>query len=91
MAPATVGHFFAGRSIEIVALAAAASVMMGRARPEMAYGSVNSPLPALFVGLVGFVRAFEFNVAHGWVMERRRALLDSPMVLTVRGLSIALT
>ena len=90
VALATVGLFFAGRPIAIVALAAAAFLMMGRVRPEKAYDAVDWPLLVMFAGLFVVVRAFEVHVVRGWGLEHWKALLDSPVVL-VSGLSVVLS
>jgi Na+/H+ antiporter NhaD/arsenite permease-like protein len=85
----TVGLFFAGQPIALVALAAAAVLMVDRVRPEKVYESVGWPLLLMFVGLFVVVHAFEVNVVHTWGLERQHALLESPVVL-VSGLSVVL-
>ena len=87
---ATVGLFFAGQPIALVALAAAGVLMLGRVRPEKVYESVDWPLLVMFAGLFVVVHAFEVDVVHGWGLERWHALLDSPVVL-VSGLSVVLS
>jgi Na+/H+ antiporter NhaD/arsenite permease-like protein len=86
----TVGSFFAGQPIALVALAAAGVLMLDRVRPERVYRSIDWPLLVMFAGLFVVVHAFEVNVVHTWGLERWRALLDSPVVL-VSGLSVLLS
>jgi Na+/H+ antiporter NhaD/arsenite permease-like protein len=86
----TVGLFFAGQPIALVALAAAAVMMLDRVRPEKVYGSVDWPLLVMFVGLFVVVHAFEVNVVRNWGLERWHALLESPVVL-VSGLSVVMS
>jgi Na+/H+ antiporter NhaD/arsenite permease-like protein len=86
----TVGLFFAGQPIALVALVAAAVLMLDRVRPEKVYGAVDWPLLVMFAGLFVVVHAFEVNVVHTWGLERWHALLESPVVL-VSGLSVVLS
>ena len=86
----TVGLFFAGQPIALVALAAAAVLMLDRVRPEKVYRTVDWPLLVMFAGLFVVVHAFEVNVVQTWGLERWRALLESPVVL-VSGLSVVLS
>jgi Na+/H+ antiporter NhaD/arsenite permease-like protein len=86
----TVGLFFAGKPIALVALAAAGVLMLGRVRPDKVYGAVDWPLLVMFVGLFVVVHGFEVNVVHTWGLERWHALLESPVVL-VSGLSVVLS
>ena len=58
----TVGFFFAGQPIALVALAAAAVLMLDRVRPEKVYGAIDWPLLVMFAGLFVVVHAFEVNV-----------------------------
>ena len=74
----TVGLFFAGQPIALVALAAAGILMLDRVRPERVYRSIDWPLLVMFAGLFVVVHAFEVNVVHEWGLERWHALLDSP-------------
>ena len=90
VALATVGLFFAGLPIALVALVAAGVLMLGRVRPEKVYDSVDWPLLVMFAGLFVVVRAFEVHVVHTWGIERWHALLRSPVVL-VSGLSAVLS
>jgi Na+/H+ antiporter NhaD/arsenite permease-like protein len=86
----TVGLFFAGQPISLVALVAAGVLMLGRVRPEKVYAAIDWPLLVMFAGLFVVVHAFEANVVRTWGLERWHALLDSPVVL-VSGLSAVLS
>ncbi len=86
----TVGLFFAGQPIALVALAAAGFMMLDRVRPEKIYRAVDWPLLIMFAGLFVVVRAFETNVVQHWELDRWQALRESPVVL-VSGMSVALS
>jgi Na+/H+ antiporter NhaD/arsenite permease-like protein len=86
----TVGLFFAGQPIALVALAAAGVMMLDRVRPERVYRSIDWPLLVMFAALFVVVHAFEVNVVHTWGLERWHALLDSPVIM-VSGLSVLLS
>ncbi len=86
----TVGLFFVGQPIALMALIAAGVLLLDRVRPEKVYRSVDWPLLVMFAGLFVVVHAFEVNVVHTWGLERRDALLGSPVVL-VSGLSVLLS
>jgi Na+/H+ antiporter NhaD/arsenite permease-like protein len=86
----TVGLFFAGQPIALVALAAAGVLMLDRVRPDRVYRSIDWPLLVMFAGLFVVVHAFEVNVVQTWGLERWHALLDSPVVM-VSGLSVLLS
>jgi Na+/H+ antiporter NhaD/arsenite permease-like protein len=86
----TVGLFFAGQPIALVALIAAGVLLLDRVRPERVYRAVDWPLLVMFAGLFVVVRAFEVNVVQTWGLERQHALLESPVVL-VSGLSVVLS
>jgi Na+/H+ antiporter NhaD/arsenite permease-like protein len=86
----TVGLFFAGLPIALVALGAAAVLLLDRVRPEKVYSSVDWPLLVMFAGIFVVVHAFEVNVVHTWGIERWHALLASPVVV-VSGLSVVLS
>jgi len=86
----TIGLFFAGFPIALVALGAAGVLMLDRVRPEKVYGSVDWPLLVMFVGLFVVVHAFEVDVARTWGIERWHSLLGSPVVM-VSGLSVVLS
>jgi Na+/H+ antiporter NhaD/arsenite permease-like protein len=86
----TVGLFFAGQPIALVALAAAGVLLLDRVRPEKVYGAVDWPLLVMFSGLFVVVHAFDVRVVQTWGLERWHALLESPVVL-VSGLSVLLS
>ena len=86
----TVGLFFAGQPIALVALVAAGVLMLDRVRPEKVYHAIDWPLLVMFAGLFVVVHAFEVNVVQTWGLERWHALLESPVVL-VSGLSVVLS
>ena len=86
----TVGLFFAGFPIALVALGAAGILLLGKVRPEKVYESVDWPLLVMFAGLFVVVHAFEVSVVHTWGIDRWHSLLDSPVVM-VSGLSVLLS
>ena len=86
----TVGLFFAGLPIALVALGAAGVLLLDRVRPEKVYGAVDWPLLVMFAGLFVVVHAFEVTVVRTWGIDRWHALLESPVVL-VSGLSVVLS
>jgi hypothetical protein len=87
---ATVGFFFAGRPIALVALVASGVLLLDRVRPEKVFGAVDWPLLVMFPGLFVVVHAFEVNVVRMWGLDQWHALLESPVVL-VSGLSVLLS
>jgi Na+/H+ antiporter NhaD/arsenite permease-like protein len=87
---ATVGLFFAGQPIALVALVAAGVLLLDRVRPGKVYEAVDWPLLIMFAGLFVVVHAFEVNVVRTWGLERQQALRESPVVL-VSGLSVLLS
>ena len=86
----TIGLFFAGQPIALVALVAAAVLMFDRVHPERVYEAIDWPLLVMFTGLFVVVHAFEANVVRNWGLERWDGLLDSPVVM-VSGLSVLLS
>ena len=86
----TVGLFFAGLPIALVALTAAGVLLLDRVRPEKVYRSIDWPLLVMFTGLFVVVHAFEVHVVRTWGLEHWHAVLDSPVVL-VSALSVALS
>ncbi len=86
----TVGLFFAGQPIALVALVASGVLLLDRVRPEKVFGAVDWPLLVMFSGLFIIVHAFEVHVVRTWGLEQWHALLDSPVVL-VSGLSVLLS
>jgi Na+/H+ antiporter NhaD/arsenite permease-like protein len=87
---ATVGLFFAGQPIALVALCAAGVLMLSRIRPEKVYKLVDWPLLVMFAGLFVVVHAFEVCVVRTWRLEEWTALTNSP-VAGVSGLSLVLS
>src|SRR5262249_12179556 len=87
---ATVGLFFAGQPIALVALAAAGVLMLSRISPEKVYARGDWPLLVMFTGLFVVVHAFEGHVVRAWGLERCDALRHSPVGL-VSGLSVLLS
>src|SRR5262249_31596585 len=87
---ATVGLFFAGFPIALVALGAAGVLLLGRVRPEKVYSAIDWPLLVMFCGLFVVVHAFEVHVVHTWGLERWHAVLRSPVVM-VSLLSVGLS
>jgi Na+/H+ antiporter NhaD/arsenite permease-like protein len=83
---ATVGFFFLGQPIALVALSAAGVLLLSRVRPRKVYESIDWPLLVMFAGLFVVVSAFEMHVVRTWGIEHWHALLESPVVL-VSGLS----
>jgi Na+/H+ antiporter NhaD/arsenite permease-like protein len=86
----TIGLFFAGQPVALVALVAAAVLMFDRVHPERVYEAIDWPLLVMFTGLFVVVHAFEVNVVRHWGVERWDGLLDSPVVM-VSGLSVLLS
>ena len=86
----TVGLFFAGQPIALVALVAAGVLMLDRVRPGKVYHAIDWSLLVMFAGLFVVVHAFEMKVVQTWGLERWHALLESPVVL-VSGLSLVLS
>jgi Na+/H+ antiporter NhaD/arsenite permease-like protein len=86
----TVGLFFAGQPIALVALVAAGVLMLGRVRPDKVYRAIDWPLLIMFAGLFVVVHAFETHVVRTWGLEQFDAMRNSP-VLLVSGLSLVLS
>ncbi len=86
----TIGLFFAGLPIALVALVAAGVSILDGVRPDKIYRSIDWPLLVMFAGLFVIVHAFEVNVVRTWGLGRWQALRDSPVVL-VSGLSLVLS
>lgn len=85
-----IGLFFAGQSIAVTALAAAAILLLDRVRVDKIYKMVDWPLLVMFVGLFVVVHAFEIHVIRGFNLQDWRALKESPVVL-LSGLSVVLS
>jgi Na+/H+ antiporter NhaD/arsenite permease-like protein len=62
----TIGCFFAGVPVEIVALGAGALLMLGRQRPERLYAQIDWNLLVMFAGLFVVVAGFELHVVSTW-------------------------
>ena len=77
----TVGLFFTGLPIAIVAVGAAAFLMLGRVKPSRVYREVDWSLLLMFVGLFIVVHAFQMHVVSRWGVERWDFLLKHPVDL----------
>jgi Na+/H+ antiporter NhaD/arsenite permease-like protein len=77
---AAVALFFAGAPMEIVALAAAAFLLLGRTEPDRVYREIDWPLLVMFAGLFVVVRAFELHVVRTWGVEDWAWLKTDPVV-----------
>jgi Na+/H+ antiporter NhaD/arsenite permease-like protein len=77
---AAVALFFAGVPMEIVALAAAAILLLGRTEPDRIYREIDWPLLVMFAGLFVVVRAFELHVVKTWGVEDWAWLKTDPVV-----------
>jgi Na+/H+ antiporter NhaD/arsenite permease-like protein len=84
---ATVGLFFAGYPIALVALAAAGVMMLSRTRPEKIYRAVDWPLLVMFTGLFVVVHTFEANVVRTWGIEGWQWLRRAPVPM-ISGLAL---
>ncbi len=84
---ATVGLFFAGYPIALVALAAAGVMMLSRTRPEKIYRAVDWPLLVMFTGLFVVVHTFEANVVRTWGIEDWHWLRRAPVPM-ISGLAL---
>ena len=62
----TIGLFFAGLPIAVVAMGAAAILTLSRIRPSKIQSAVDWPLLIMFAGLFVVVHAFEVDVVRGW-------------------------
>ena len=86
----TVGLFFTGLPIAIVAVGAAAFLMIERLKPRRVYGQVDWSLLLMFVGLFIVVHAFQMHVVSRWHVEQWHFLLSHPVDL-LSGASAALS
>ncbi len=77
----TVGLFFSGLPIAIVAVGAAAFLMIDRVKPARIYKEVDSSLLLMFIGLFIVVHAFQMHVVSRWGVERWHFLLAHPVDL----------
>lgn len=78
---ATVGLFFAGLPLELVALGAAAVLLLGRTPPERIYREIDWSLLVMFTGLFIVVHAFQMHVVALWGIEGWSWLLHRPVDL----------
>ncbi len=86
----TVGCFFSGLPIAIVAIAATAVCLLSRIRPEKIYRRIDWPLLLMFAGLFIIVRALEIQIVRGLGLEQFISSVPSP-VLAISGLSLVLS
>ena len=78
---AAVVLFFAGASMAIVALTAAAVLLLDRVQPQKIYRQVDWGLLVMFAGLFVVVRAFEVHVVRLWGVEGWDVLRERPVGL----------
>jgi Na+/H+ antiporter NhaD/arsenite permease-like protein len=77
----TVGLFFTGLPIELIALSAAAVMLLSRVRPAKVYDQVDWSLLVMFVGLFIVTHTFQVHVVSHWGIEGWRWLLERPIDL----------
>ncbi len=77
----TVLLFFTGLPLELVALAAAAVMLLGRTRPEKVYQQIDWSLLVMFTGLFIVVHAFQLHVVSRWGIDGWSWLLEHPVDL----------
>ena len=75
----TVGAFFAGCPMAVVALAAAGVLLLDRVNPAKVYREVDWPLLVMFAGLFVVVHAFEARVLGRLGVEDWHMLKDRPV------------
>ncbi len=76
---AAVGGFLAGAPTEVVGLAAAGILLLGRVNPRKVYEQVDWGLLVMFCGLFVVVHAFEVHVVSRWGVEDWGVLHDHPV------------
>ena len=81
VAVVTVGLFFTGWPIAMIATAAAGVLLLGRIKPKRVYDEIDWTLLLMFVGLFIVVHAFQIHVVSLWHVERWHWLLDHPVGL----------
>jgi Na+/H+ antiporter NhaD/arsenite permease-like protein len=81
VALATVGLFFTGLPLELVALGAAALLLLSRIKPEHVYRQIDWSLLVMFFGLFVVVHAFQIHVVSHWGIEHWDGLLSRPVGL----------
>ncbi len=84
-----IGLFFAGFSMAIVALGAAAILLLDRVKPEKVYAQIDWSLLVMFAGLFVVVRVFEVHVLASSGVEKWAAEADPVWMLS--GLSAVLS
>jgi Na+/H+ antiporter NhaD/arsenite permease-like protein len=84
-----IGLFFAGFSMAIVALGAAAVLLLDRVKPEKVYAQIDWSLLVMFAGLFVVVRVFEVHVLANSGVETWAAQADPVWMLS--GLSAVLS
>ena len=77
----TVGLFFSGLPLELIALGGAAVLLLGQVKPEKVYREIDWSLLVMFTGLFVVVYAFQVRVVSHWGIERWKWLLDRPVDL----------
>ena len=77
----TVGLFFTGLPLELVALGAAALLLLSRIKPEHVYRQIDWSLLVMFFGLFVVVHAFQIHVVSHWEIEHWNSLLSRPVGL----------
>ena len=75
----TVGCFFAGLPMAVVALAAAGFLLLDRVNPTKVYKEVDWPLLVMFAGLFVVVHAFEVRVLGPSGVEKWPVLQQHPV------------
>lgn len=75
----TVGLFFTGLPLELIALGAAAVLLLGRVKPEKVYRQIDWSLLVMFAGLFVVVHAFQVHVVSRWQMDQWDELLNHPV------------
>jgi Na+/H+ antiporter NhaD/arsenite permease-like protein len=77
----TVLLFFTGLPLELVALAAAVVMLLGRTKPEKIYQQIDWSLLVMFTGLFIVVHAFQLHVVSRWGIDGWSWLLQRPVDL----------
>jgi Na+/H+ antiporter NhaD/arsenite permease-like protein len=77
----TVGLFFTGLPLELIALGAAAVLLLGRTRPEKVYRLIDWSLLVMFTGLFIVVHAFQMHVVAQWNIAGWNWLWERPVTL----------
>jgi len=77
----TVGLFFTGLPLELIALGAASVLLLGRVKPEKVYRQIDWSLLVMFTALFIVVHAFQVHVVSRWGIDRWQWLLARPVDL----------